>query len=505
MNSFTKKFIIRSIIVISVMFLAIYFLFNQVADDFIINSAESELTVRISNPFAENIAISDDEGWHLLPIETAASEFLDLPYESTTLDSIALAIFSDTSIQNYVIINDRGEMATSEHVLTGNLELLPHDNYLVDQHVFLANYYLENRVLFEIGNMVTVHLGNRTFYLRSIATDYVDDWPFPSPPIPLTILLYTDVTEMLALKNTVNQILLVALSLSGIIILAVTVRMSSRFKQSIKKLANYAKEIGHGSFNAEIEPLRYAEFQTLANSMTDMSNMLATYEANQKQFFQNASHELRTPLMSIQCYSEGILADVFEPNEAAIIIKNEIEKMTELVSSILYLSRIDYHTTQIEPVNINEFLANCRDQIKILTDNNDKIICFNPMKQDLQVGIDYQLFERAILNILTNALRYAKKEIRITLEKRLNRDIFTNVKQDRILIKIANDGEKVSQKDLPHLFERFYKGSGGNTGLGLAITKEIVSHLGGHVSAKNLDEGVCFTIELPLYEQNTLD
>ena len=505
MNSFTRKFIIRSVIVIFVVFLTIYFLFNQAADDFIRNSAETELTVRINNPFAENIAISDDERWQLMPIEEVAYVFLGLPEDATTLDSIALAIFSDTLTQNYVVINDRGEVATSENVLSGSIDFLLHDDNFVDQHVFLADYYLENREMFGIDKTITVHIGDRIFYLRSVATDYIDELQFPSPPTPLTILLYTDVTDMLALKSTINHILLVALSLSGIIILAVTIRMSSRFKQSIKKLANYAEEIGHGSFDAKIEPLRYSEFQTLASSMTDMSNMLATYEANQKQFFQNASHELRTPLMSIQCYSEGILADVFEPSEAAVVIKNEIEKMTELVSSILYLSRIDHHTTQIEPISINEFLTNCRDQIKILTDNNHKIISFNPLKQDLQVGIDYQLFERAVLNILTNALRYAKKEIRITLEKRLERDIFTNIKQEMLIISIANDGEKIAEKDLPHLFERFYKGNGGNTGLGLAITKEIVSNLGGSISAKNLIEGVCFTIEIPIYNQNAMD
>ena len=499
MNSFTRKFIIRSIVVISVMFLAIYFLFNQVADDFIRNSAEEELTVRIRNPFAEEVAIFDGEFWQLSIIEEAAYEFLDLPYSATSLDSIALAIFSDTFIQNYIIINDRGEIATSEHVLSGNLELLEHGDSLVDKHVFLADYYLENQELFEIGETLTVHIGEFVFYLRSIAVDYVDGREFPSPPTPLSILFYTDVTEMLALKNTVNQILLIALSLSGIIILAVTVRMSIRFKQSIKKLANYAKEIGHGSFDATVEPLRYSEFQTLANSMTDMSNMLATYESNQKQFFQNASHELRTPLMSIQCYSEGILDEVFEPNEAAAIIKNEIEKMTELVSSILYLSRIDHHETQAKPVFVNDLLTNCCNQIKILADNNHQIICFEPSKMNVQILIDYSLFERAVLNILTNALRYAKKEIKISLSERLDRDIFTNIKRNMLVIQIENDGKKIAEKDLPHLFERFYKGSGGNTGLGLAITKEIINHLDGNISAKNLDNGVCFIIEVPIY------
>ena len=497
MNSFTTRFIIRSSVVIFVVFLTIYFLFNRVADDFIKNTAEPDLTMQIHNNNAEYIAIFGN-GWRSVSIEDAMLIFLHLPTDATPRDSLALALLSDTSTDNQVIINERGVLMTSENILNQNLDFLQHNNISVDKRAFLADYYQEHRELFYVGETVPVEIGDQVFFLRSVATDHLEDQAFPTPPSPLTILLYTEVTEMLTFKNTVNQILIITLSLSGLIILTMTVRMSTKFKQSIRKLANYAKEIGHGSFNAEIESFKYSEFQTLASSMTDMSNMLAIYEVNQKQFFQNASHELRTPLMAVQCYSEGILADVFEPSEAATIINGEIEKMTELVSSILYLSRINHHTIQLKPTSINEALTNCHNQIKILIDNNNKTIRFDPLKQDIQINIDPQLFERAILNILSNALRYVKTEITIVAEKSLRRNIFANIKQDMVRISITNDGEKIDKKDLPHLFERFYKGDDGNTGLGLSITKEIITNFGGTVKVENLDGGVCFMIELPI-------
>jgi len=500
MKSFTARFIIRSVIVILALFLTIYFLFNLFANEFINDSADSDLRVRIHNNSADAIATLGN-GWREMEMEDAILNFLDLPSDATPGDSLALAILSDLGSDDYIIINERGMIGTSINVL-GSSDLVLHDGSLMDKRIFLANYYRENRNLFEIGEIIILETDDQVFHLRTIATDFLEELEqeFPTPPTPLTILLYTNVTEMVNFKNTINQILIIGLTFTGLIILATTVRMSSRFNQTIKKLSDYAEELGHGKFDAKIEPLRYSEFQKLANSMGDMSNMLATYEVNQKQFFQNASHELRTPLMAVQCYSEGILADVFEPNDAANIINSEIEKMTELVSSILYLSRIDHHTLQLEPTSTNEFLTDCHNQIKVLSDNNNIELHFAPLEQDLQINIDASLLERAVLNILSNALRYAETKITISVEKYLHRNIFSNIRQNMIRISIFNNGTHVDEKDLPHLFERFYKGNGGNTGLGLSITKEIILVLDGKIKVENVENGVCFTITLPVYE-----
>jgi len=500
MNSFTTRFIIRSTVVIFIIFLTIYFLFNRVATVFIRETAESDLVVEVRNQLAEYVTIFNRR-WRPTSIELVTQSFLDLPEDATTLDSLALAILSDNLIDNYIIINHRDHIAISDH-----RDHIAIPGEIIIKYDYLVNYYKENQELFAVGETIIVEISETAnddlegniFYLRSIATDYVAEFEFLEPPYPLTILLYTEVTEMMAFQNTINQILLIALTISGLIILTMTAMMSSKFKQSIKKLAHYAQEIGHGSFDTEIEKFKYSEFQTLAKSMTDMSNMLETFEENQKAFFQNASHEFRTPLMAIQCYSEGILAKVFKPEEAATIINHEIEKMTELVNSILYLSRINHTTSKIEQISLNDFLTSCYEQIKIHTDNENKTICFNPLEEDIQINIDCQLFERAVLNILTNALRYVASVITITAEIQIKRNIIANTKQEILRIHLANDGEQIPEKDLPFLFDRFYKGSGGNTGLGLAITKEIVTTVGGNVTVRNLEDGVCFTIDLPV-------
>jgi len=504
MKSFTAKFIIRSIIVILGAFSTIYFIFNLLANDFIIrNAEENDLRVRVHNNFAESVAMSTVQGWRHLSMDWALT-FLGLPADITPAESFPLALLSDTLSENYIIVTTRDLVFASGNTLE-NADMVTYRNENMDKRLFFAEYYQQNQHLFEIDEIVTVRSDDRIFLLRSVSTYYFEGQEFQPPPSVFSILFFAEVTDIIGFRNNINQLLIISLSLAGLIILAVTLTMSSRLNQSIEKLSDYAEDLGHGKFDAKVTTLRYSEFQRLASSMTDMSNMLVAYETNQKQFFQNASHELRTPLMAVQCYSEGILADVFEPKEASVIINSEIERMNELVSSILYLSRIEHQTFQPEVVSINEFLTDCHTQIKVLADNNNINLRLTPLEKDLFIHVDIPLLERAVLNILSNALRYAQTEISILVESYIDRNIFTNFKQEMIRISIANDGKHVDEADLPHLFERFYKGAGGNTGLGLSITKEIILALDGQISVKNIENGVCFTFTLLAYENKTTE
>jgi len=500
MKSFTIRFITFSIVVVLIIFFSIYFLFNQTANRFIDESVEPYLNVVIHDNLQTEIAqFSGRAGWRAIPMQEAITNILDLPSGATPSDSLAFAILTDSVTDNFVMLNERGIMFTSGNVLrlNTNTEFLEVDGQSIDKRRFFADYYRENRRSFEPNVKKAVVVDGRTFYLKSIQQD---DLNFNLPPTPITILFFAEATELLAFRDSVNQVLLGILTIGAATILAIAFRMTLSFNHAITKLSAYAKKIGRGTFDAKIDPLYHTEFQSISSSMTDMSNMLATYEVNQKQFFQNASHELRTPLMAVQCYSEGILAEVFEPNDAAHIINFEIEKMTELVNSILYLSRIDHHAVSLEPTSVDEFLKECYDQVKILAENNQKNIIYKPLEKDFKINIDIALLDRAVLNILTNALRYVDTEIIISTEEYLNRNIFMNVRQEMIRIHIFNNGEHINEQDLPHVFDRFYKGKGGNTGIGLSITREIIQAFGGSVVAENVENGVRFTIELPIYK-----
>jgi signal transduction histidine kinase len=309
----------------------------------------------------------------------------------------------------------------------------------------------------------------------------------------VTILLYTDISSAVAFKDGMNQRLGLLLIFSGVLSLGISIVMSKRFKQAILKLSRHAESIGHGNFNDTAGVFKYTEFSELSKSMDNMSNMLHAYESRQKQFFQNVSHELRTPLMSIQGYAEGILADIFNKDEAAGIILSEGHKMTELVSSLLYLSRIDEGMDaplNISSIDVKNLLSTCYERVKPIAAKSEKQI-----KTDSQESIildtDEEKLERAVINILSNAIRHGSSVVRISY-----RATGTDVE-----IKIQDDGKGIDKSDLPHIFERFYKGENGNSGLGLAISNDIIKSLGGRLRAENLpypESGAVFTINLPM-------
>lgn len=208
-----------------------------------------------------------------------------------------------------------------------------------------------------------------------------------------------------------------------------------------------------------------------------------------KEFFQNVSHELKTPIMSIQGYAEGIQTKVIEDQSKAIeVIIEESEKMSDLVEELLYISKIDSGqlTMKKEPIEINELLYDCLRSIEMIAQNKGVEIKINFDETSPIIYGDEQQLSKAFTNILINAVRYATSQISIKCSK--------NKKHIEIIF--CDDGEGISEKNLPHVFERFYKGENGNTGIGLALTKEIIDIHKGKVTAGNLDKGAVFKVIL---------
>lgn len=208
-----------------------------------------------------------------------------------------------------------------------------------------------------------------------------------------------------------------------------------------------------------------------------------------KQFFQNVSHELKTPIMSIQGYAEGIQTKVIEdPNKAIEVIIHESEKMSDLVEELLYISKIDSGqlTVKKEPIEINELIYDCLRSIEMIAQNKDIEIKIDFDEISPIIYGDEKQLAKAFTNIIVNAVKYAKSQISIKCRKN----------KKYIEIFFCDDGEGINEEDLPHVFERFYKGKNGNTGIGLALTKEIIQVHSGKITASNSAKGAIFHIIL---------
>ena len=209
----------------------------------------------------------------------------------------------------------------------------------------------------------------------------------------------------------------------------------------------------------------------------------------QQTFFQNASHELKTPLMAIQGYAEGIQAGVMDAGGAADVILEESDRMTELVEELLDISKIDMGRQRLtlSETDIRELLY---DGIRAVEPTAASSIAIVPdfPEEPIIVKCDDVQLRRAVTNILSNGLRYARSELRLTCR----------TDKRHVTIRIQDDGDGIAEEDLPHIFDRFYMGKSGKSGIGLALTKEIVHLHRGTIRAYNGDSGADFEISIPV-------
>ena len=209
----------------------------------------------------------------------------------------------------------------------------------------------------------------------------------------------------------------------------------------------------------------------------------------QQTFFQNASHELKTPLMAIQGYAEGIQTSVMDAGSAAEVILEESDRMTELVEELLDISKIDMGRQRLtlSETDIRELLYDGIRAVEPIAAGGIAIVPDFP-EEPVMVSCDDTRLRRAVTNILSNGVRYARSELCLTCR----------ADKRHVTIRIQDDGDGIAEEDLPHIFDRFYMGKSGKSGIGLALTKEIVHLHKGTIRARNGDTGAVFEISIPV-------
>lgn len=235
-------------------------------------------------------------------------------------------------------------------------------------------------------------------------------------------------------------------------------------------------------------------------------------ERERRLFVSNVSHELRTPLTSVKSYLEalddGALSEPVAPDFVKVSL-NETNRMMRMVTDLLSLSRIDNETSQldIELTNFTAFITfilNRFDKIKSQSQEDTKkyeLIREYPITP-IWLEIDTDKMTQVIDNILNNAIKYSPDGGKIKVGMKTT--------DAQLIISISDEGLGIPKKDLPRIFDRFYRvdkarsRAQGGTGLGLAIAKEIIKQHKGFIWAKSeYGKGSTFTIVLP-YDKDAI-
>jgi signal transduction histidine kinase len=216
----------------------------------------------------------------------------------------------------------------------------------------------------------------------------------------------------------------------------------------------------------------------------------------QEAFSADASHELRTPLAVMKTDIEVLTrsGETLSENVRAVLGSNleEINNLTTMTSDLLELSR--GKVSKAGPVVVSEVVQQEVAQLQVLAAQKNIALSFSSTGSSTVHG-DSHAFSRIFKNIIANALTYTPEAGSITVS--------VTGSAGHVSIVVSDNGTGISDKDLPHVFKRFYKAdnarSGNGTGLGLALTKEIVEQYGGTISIQStVNKGTIVTVILHL-------
>lgn len=215
--------------------------------------------------------------------------------------------------------------------------------------------------------------------------------------------------------------------------------------------------------------------------------VLDSKDRSMKDFFSNASHELKTPLMAIRSYADGLENGLVEQERACSVIMKEADRMASLVNAILEFSKLDSGTVQPDMAE-NDVREILYDAIQVIEQTAEQkgIEIISDLPEPMLFTCDEDMLFSVFSNILANCTRYADKHITITASRRKSPAALT--------VCIANDGQVISQQDMAHVFDRFYKGYGGQAGIGMALSWEYVRLHGGDIKLYVKEKHTIFEI-----------
>ncbi|NLL91232.1 MAG: HAMP domain-containing histidine kinase [Ruminococcaceae bacterium] len=313
------------------------------------------------------------------------------------------------------------------------------------------------------------------------------------------ILVSTPLAEradyLLSSIGTFAAALIITMICSSIIIFYSTKMLT----KPIEEITDAAERFGHGDLDVRVSESGDDEIGHLATVFNRMAETFSELELSRRSFVANVSHELRTPMTSIGGYVDGILDGTIsekQQNEYLKVVSDEIKRLSRLTSSLLAITSMEAKKKDINFISVNSWDV----ILEILWSMEQRINAGGIVLKDLQIErmpvlCDPDLLHLIIYNLIDNAIKFTPRDgfISITVKRAAE---YTR-------ICVCNSSLGIPSEDIPHLFERFYKGDKSRsidksgTGLGLYIVKTLVTMMHGDISLTcDRNNIVKFTVSL---------
>lgn len=291
----------------------------------------------------------------------------------------------------------------------------------------------------------------------------------------------TEDSSIAEIKRNIMGATLPVLIIAFVLVSLITFIWSNILVKKIAKVKQKVDNIDNDNFNHKVDFRMEDEITMLAKAIEDMRISLKNQENYKNQMYQNISHDFKTPLTVIKSYVEAVNDGVETKENALKVIDEQTLKLEKKVHSLLSLNKLDYLKDKApenkEEIDISEVITSATEKFKY----QRKDINFSLSIDNSKFYGTFDLWETIIDNILNNFMRYALKEIKIT------------VKNNKLTL--YNDGPNIDEEFLTIMFSPYRKGIKGEFGLGLSIVKKTLNLLNYDIVVKNHSKkGVSFII-----------
>ena len=318
------------------------------------------------------------------------------------------------------------------------------------------------------------------------------------------LLLVSPVQEMMQnLYQLQDQMMLIFVIIAAAALLCALV-FSRIITNPIAALMRGINRMSKGDFSARVPVKGSGEMKQLALAFNSMSEKLETLDQSRNQFVSNASHELKTPLATMKIMLESL---IYQPDmdrelrtEFMTDINSEIDRLSNIVSDLLTLVKMDSHNVKLnrENLSIAALVKENAHRLQPIAEQRQQTVSLS-LSDPCDMYADKSKLNQVIYNLMENAVKYTQQggTVKVTLTRQGHDARLT----------VTDNGPGIPKENLPHIFDRFYRvdkarsREKGGTGLGLSIVHQLVLLHGGSIRVESEEgKGCAFIVELPLHQ-----
>jgi len=384
-------------------------------------------------------------------------------YESNiyTILKQPLEFMNDTNFDDYEFNSDIAYL-----YITNEGKVIESTNLI--NVIKISTEQLIKRIDSQSGNFT--YLGSKYYYIAE-TDNYV------------TKIAITNDNYIITIKEEIIDTIFPILLFTLLIIVGLVLLWSQLLIKKIERLKEKIDNLDNDNYTDRFNYYFDDELKSLSKSIDDMKDTLKEQEEYKNQMYQNISHDFKTPLTVIKSYIEGMEDGIQDKDEGARIISEQVNKLELKVHSLLYLNKLNYikdlDNYKHETTDVSRVITESVEKFKIQRPDVEWEVNIIDKKSDFKGTFD--MWEAIIDNLLNNFVRYAEKNIKIT------------IKNNKITL--YNDGPNIDPNILNDIFTPYKKGIKGQFGLGLSIVKKTIMLFGYEITVHNEKKGISFIIK----------